>query len=63
MKKLMSIMLVAAVTLSFASCGEKAQCDFCNEEYPVKKMRENNALGETIYICEECYEEMMEWFE
>lgn len=63
MKKLMSILLVVAVALSFASCGEKAQCDFCNEEYPVKKMRENEVWGETMYMCDECYEEMSEWFE
>lgn len=65
MKKVISTILAVVVLASavlLTSCGEKAECDFCNEEYPVKKMRESEVFGDTMYMCDECYGEMSEFF-
>ncbi len=66
MKKTILAILTVGMLASSAlltSCGEKARCDFCNEEYPVKKMRESEVFGDTMYMCDECYDEMKDMFD
>lgn len=61
MKKTISVILTVVMlisSLALTSCGEKAECDFCGEEYLARKMRESEVFGETIYICDECYDEL-----
>ena len=60
MKRLLSLVLLAAVLLtlgvSLVSCGEKAECSLCGEEYPVKDMMKETDFGEVYYFCPECNE-------
>ena len=61
MKKVISIVL-AAIVLAFSavalsSCGEKHECFFCEEE---KKCVEKSVWGETVYVCEDCLDEIYE---
>ena len=57
MKKTMitAIMLAAAIATMLASCGTKAECDFCGEE---KTCKTKNVFGETVSICNDCLDEM-----
>lgn len=50
-----AIMLAAAIATMLASCGTKAECDFCGEE---KTCKTKNVFGETVSICNDCLDEM-----
>jgi len=66
MKRILSLVLLAVMlvtlALSFVACGEKAECDFCGEEYPVRKMEKDEVCGEEVYICEDCMEDLEDAF-
>lgn len=60
MKKFIAIVL-AIVTLAslcfvFSSCGKTAECFGCGEEYKARKMRKEEFWGETVYMCDECFD-------
>ena len=63
MKKIISlilvVVLVAALAFSLCSC-EKAECDFCGEEKPVRSMEKDELFGETIYTCKDCQKDIEE---
>lgn len=66
MKRIIStIMIVVALasTLMLSSCGgEVGICEFCGEEFKVNQMHERNFFDETVYVCDECNEELEEAF-
>lgn len=56
MKKNITILALLIVLLSLlAGCGQKVECDFCNE---VKKCETRYMLGEGINICKDCVSEL-----
>ena len=42
------------------SCDAKRECDFCGEE---KKCVEKTVMGESMYICDDCMDEINEFYE
>lgn len=64
MKKLVSTVLAIVIFVSSAivmtSCGEKHECDFCGEE---KKCDVRIIMGEEIYVCDDCVDEINNFFE
>ncbi|MDE7298094.1 MAG: hypothetical protein K2N94_04605 [Lachnospiraceae bacterium] len=53
-KRFLAVLLVTVSLLSLAGCG-KFKCDMCGEEKSGKK-HEQTVLGETLTICDDCYE-------
>ena len=57
MKKIvLSIFTLVALTLTLTSCG-KFTCDLCGDEKSGKK-HEEEVLGESVVICDDCYEDL-----
>ena len=60
MKKIViALLLVVALVVSLAACGEKFVCDLCDEEKTSTK-HEMELLGEKIVYCDDCAEELEE---
>lgn len=57
MKKFAIVIAVITVLSAFTSCGKKVECDFCGE---MKHCEEKNVYGETMFICDNCYDELRE---
>ena len=55
MKKLIAFALAIIMLASLCSCGKTVECDFCGNEVKEKKAHVNEVWGETMYICDECY--------
>lgn len=53
-KKLMVIGMMVMMVLTTAGC-KKQECIGCGE---MKKCNERNIDGETVYICDDCLEEL-----
>lgn len=53
-KKLVVIGMMVVMVLTAAGCG-KQECIGCGE---VKKYNEQNIGGETVYICDDCLEDL-----
>lgn len=56
MKKILTAILAALMILSLCACGE--MCDICGHKKAVKSYE--NAFGETIHACGDCYKEVKE---
>ena len=67
MKKIIAIILLSisllSFSVSFCSCGKVVECDFCGNEAKESKMHVGEIFDETVYMCNECYVELKEWFE
>lgn len=63
MKRIISVVLatltIAMSAFALTSCGEKHECDFCNEE---KKCEVKSVWGEEIYVCDDCMDELNDMF-
>ena len=55
MKKVVVLITVIVMLFMITSCEEKVECDFCGEE---KVCEEREIWDETIYICEDCLDEL-----
>lgn len=53
-KKLVVIGMMVVMVLTAAECG-KQECIGCGE---MKKCNERNIGGETLYICDDCLEDL-----
>jgi len=64
MKKVLStvlaVVMLASSAIAFSSCDTKHKCDFCGEE---KKCVEKTVMGESMYICDDCIDEINEFYE
>ena len=57
MKKIIiSIFTLVSLTFVLTSCG-KFTCDLCDEEKRGKK-HEEEVFGESVVICDDCYEDL-----
>lgn len=56
MKKFISVSVILLALLSLCSCG-KFVCDICGEE-KVGKYEKDEILGQEIYYCKDCYEDL-----
>lgn len=63
MKKIVLVILVIVMLLTICSCGKMVECDFCGNEVKEKTAYTNDVWGETMYMCQECYDELKELFE
>ncbi len=63
MKKIIALVLVLMMMLSFVACGtETFTCEVCNEEKE-SSVNEIEMLGKTYKACDDCYKEIDEGFE
>lgn len=59
MKKILAILLICLVAISFCGCAEKIECDYClNEKRNVSEVKDIN--GNPMNICQDCYDEYKE---
>ena len=49
------VMLLLVTVLSLTACGSKKECDICGE---VKSGKTTEILGEKVFICNDCRDEM-----
>lgn len=54
-KRFIAAALLLTAALSLAACGKKQQCDLCGE---TKSGKTHTILGEKVFICNDCYDEM-----
>lgn len=59
MKKILLILIMTTILFTAASCKTKADCFWCGEK---KYCEERELFDETIYICEDCLNELEEEF-
>jgi hypothetical protein len=64
MKKILSFVLVVAMTLTLClaltSCGEKVECNTCGETFRAKEKNTKEFLGIKSYVCNDCLEDLEE---
>ncbi|MDD5934164.1 MAG: ClpX C4-type zinc finger protein [Clostridiales bacterium] len=52
-------MLLLVTLLSLSGCGKKQECEFCGK---VKSGKTREVLGEKVFICNDCIDEMKNMF-
>ena len=60
MSAILSVLILSLSAIVFSSCDAKRECDFCGEE---KKCVEKTVMGESMYICDDCIDEINEFYE
>ena len=59
-RKVCMLFVVVMILMSFTGCG-KFTCAVCEEEKSGKK-HESALLGEEVVICQDCYDEIEDFF-
>ncbi len=60
-KKVLAVVITLLTFVAlFSGCGNKVVCDYCGEE---KKCETKRLLDEEINICDDCMDELEEFYE
>ena len=58
MKKILLVVLALVMVLTLGACGKKVTCNICGEEVRASKAHEDEVFGNTVYVCNDCYEDL-----